>query len=170
MAKTIHELETELRLLDQRIQPIAKRPVDINRPGWYERVAFAAHPLDEAGVRGEAEQLMLSVIASYQNTNPDSRGKIRHLFRVFDAFAWATAVPLDVDTEEGFRAHIVKFSIMDQGPDARDASLWLQDLCEKAVTSGVVTGRVLNEIASISSNEDRYGWGSTRQWLHKAAQ
>ena len=170
MVKPIHKLETELRVLDQRIKPIAKRPVDINERGWYENMASATHPLDEAGIREEAEQLMLDVIETYESTDGDSRDKIRELFRVFDSFAWAGAIPLDVATAEGFRAHIVRFSITDQRPDPRDATLWLQDLCEKAVQNGIDAGPVLNEIAAISSDEDRYAWGSTQQWLIKAAQ
>lgn len=168
--KPIHDLEAELRLLDQRITPIAKRPVDINKPGWYERVASATHPLDEAGIRDEAEQLMLNFIATYQNSDAVSRGTIRDLFRKFNSFAWAATVPLDVGTDDGFRAHIVRFSILDQRPDARDATLWLQELCEKAAKNGVKTEQVLIAIASISSNEDRHGWGSTKEWLRKAAQ
>ncbi len=109
MVKSIHELEVELCPLDQRIKPIAERATDINEPGWYENLASMTHPLDEAGIRDEAQQLMLSVIATYQNSDPVSRDKIRDLFRVFKSFAWAATVPLDVGTADGFRAHVVFF-------------------------------------------------------------
>lgn len=154
--------------LDKAIRPIAKRPIDTSRPGWQEELATMA-PLDEAGVRQEAEDLILRVIAYYLVSNSGQRETVRELFRRFDSFAWAIRVPLDRRTEEGWRSHLVHFSIVDQPRDPRDAKLWLQDLCDEGRRGGFRVREILREVAVLSSSHDRHGWGSTREWLEEAS-
>jgi hypothetical protein len=47
----------------------------------------------------------------------------------------------------------------------RDALLWLQEVCRQAIDAGVNTAPVLQEVAALSSSQNRYGMGSTREML-----
>jgi len=53
----------------------------------------------------------------------------------------------------------------DQGEDSRDALLELQELCTQARAAGVNTAPILREVAQMSSDENRFGMGSTRSQL-----
>src|SRR5437870_2329564 len=138
----------ELRMMDleQRLRPIADRPVDITKPGWDVRLAQSQHPLDQAGVRQETEILLGELINHYYSSGHDTREAIRSLFGVYRAFAWAASVPADPTTEENLRRNLILFSMKDQGSDGRDALLWLQDLCRKAASVGVSATSILKEV------------------------
>jgi len=157
----------QLRIMDfeQRLRPIADRPVDITKPGWGARLAQSPPPLDEAGVRGEAELLLEELISFYQVCAADNRHAVRKLFEENRAFAWAASLPFDPTTQESFQRHLVLFSMKDQGRDSRDALLWLQDLCRKARSAGVSTTPVLKVVAELSSDRNKYGMGSTKEML-----
>ena len=51
------------------------------------------------------------------------------------------------------------------GARTRDAILLIQALCAQAVAAGVDTAAALREVAMMSSDADRYGWGTTRGLL-----
>jgi len=154
--------------LEEGLLPIARRPVDITDPNWIRRLQEASHPLDEAGVRGDAEALLEAVIDEYQNCLPDTRQAIRQLFTKYNAFSWAAALPYAPITQASFLRHLVLFSIKDQGKDTRDAILWLRDLCHTAAAAGVLTAPILEQAAALSSDENRYGMGSTKRLLLNA--
>jgi len=160
----------ELRIMDleERLRPIADRPVDITKPGWDVRLTRSPHPLDEAGVRGDAEVLVEELLSFYQVSGEDIRHAVRKLFVEYRAFAWAAILPFDPTTEEAFRRHLVLFSMKDQGSDSRDALLSLQYLCRQARSAGVNSTRVLKEVAELSSDMNKYGMGSTKQMLLQA--
>jgi len=153
-----------IREIDERLEPIAKRPVDINDPGWVAKMRSSS-PLDEAGVRRAAEELLQKLVHEYASGDDAARATIRDLFGRFSSFAWAVTLPVPRTTAAGFRERLLHFSILDQGPDPRDATLSLDDLVQTARGAGVDVDALLTEVASLSSRKDRYSWGSTADWL-----
>jgi len=160
----------ELRIMDleQRLSPIANRPVDITKPGWGLRLRQSPHPLDEAGVRRDAEILLEELISLYPGSAEESRQAVRKLFEKYHSFAWAASLSFEPTSEESFRRHLILFSIQDQGRDSRDALLSLQHLCREARSAGVNSPPVLREVAELSSDLNKYGMGSTKEMLLKA--
>ena len=150
--------------IDKRLEAIAKRPVDIQDPNWMAKMRNLS-PVDEAGVRPAAEELLQELVHEYVACDDAARASIRALFGRFSSFAWAVTLPAPKATAAGCREHLLHFSILDQGRDPRDATLWLDALIETARNAGVDTDPLLEEVASLSSREDRYSWGSTADWL-----
>jgi len=164
------KLELKIMDLEQKLRPIADRPVDISEPGWGARLAQSQHALDEAGVRSEAETFLGELIDFYPASRDHDRHSIRALFEEYRAFAWAASLPFGPADEEKLRQHVLLFSIKDQGRDSRDALLWLQDLCREARNSGVDSTPVLREVADLCSDSNKYGMGSTRDMLVRASE
>lgn len=158
-------LHDTIARLDRQLRPIANRTIDVNDPAWNVKLAMAPHPLNEAGIRPEAELTLVAAVELYAALDSDKRQEMREVFRHNSAFAWAATLPFDADTAEHTFAHLVHFSIIDQGSDARDAVLWLADL----LATVSVPARQLHELrqraAALSSDIDRYGFGSTKQLL-----
>ena len=165
---SLEEIELRMMDLEQRLRPIADRPVDITKPGWGLRLTQSPHPLDEADVRVEAETLLHELISFYRAGVEDDREALRKLFGEYRAFAWAASLPFEPTTEENFRQHLLLFSMKDQGRDGRDAILLLQDLCKRASDAGVNVAPVLKEVAALSSDQNKFGMGSTKGMLLKA--
>jgi len=165
---SLEEIELRMMDLEQRLRPIADRPVDITKPGWGLRLTQSPHPLDEADVRVEAETLLHELISFYLAGVEDDREAVRKLFAEYRAFAWAASLPFEPTNEENFRQHLLLFSMKDQGRDGRDAILLLQDLCKRASDAGVNVAPVLKEVAALSNDQNKYGMGSTRGMLLKA--
>jgi hypothetical protein len=153
-----------IRAIDERLEPIAKQPVDIMKSGWVAKLRNL-NPLDEAGVRPGAEELLQKLIHEYASGDDPARATIRALFNRFRSFAWATGLRVPKTTAAGIREHLLHFSILDQGRDPRDSTLWLDDLVEAARGAGVDVNPILKDVASLSSRQDRYSWGSTAEWL-----
>lgn len=154
--------------IDSRLRPIAKRPVDTKDPNWTTLLGRGPHPLDEAGVRAATEALLEALVEEYQKCDRETRRAIRELYAKYTSFAWAATLPVDPTTNENFRCHVVLFSINDQGQDSRDAIVTLQDVCGRAKAAGVVTGPILQQAAQLSSDDDKYGMGSTKSMLLNA--
>ena len=165
----IDEFELRIMDLEQRLRPIADRPVDIAKPGWGAQLAHSPHPFDETGTRPEAEGLLRELIGVYRASGDDEREAIRALFVEYRAFAWAASLPFGATDEETLRQHLVLFSLKDQGRDCRDALLWLQDLCREAKSAGIDPDPVLREVATLSSDKNKYWMGSTREMLLRTA-
>jgi hypothetical protein len=157
----------QIHELDLRLRPIAGRPVDVTRPGWAERLRANPAPLDEAGVRQAAEQLLGDLVSAYAQGPEATRTAIRRLFAQHPSFAWAATLSSSPASREDFRRRLILFSIQDQGRDSRDALLNLQDLLREAAGAGLDTDPALREVAAMSSEVDRYGMGSTRDLLLK---
>ena len=152
---------------EERLRPIARRPVDITRPGWLDRLRAGVPPLDEAGVREHAEQLLGELISAYAKGGEETRSAIRRMFAEYRSFAWAAALSTPRTSVEGLRQHLILFSMKDQGRDSRDALLTLQEIVREAGTAGVDKAAALREVAAMSSGTNRYGMGSTRDMLLK---
>ena len=107
----------ELRMMDleEKLRPIAKRTVDITRPGWFERLQAGGPPLDEAGVRDAVEKLLAEIIAGYAQGTDQTREALRRLFQEYSSLAWAATLPVPRTTLDGLRQHLILFSIEDQG-------------------------------------------------------
>ncbi|MGY1495384.1 hypothetical protein ACW4TU_01850 [Streptomyces sp. QTS52] len=160
----IEEIEERVALVDEAVRPIAEHPVDITDPDWAERMRQGPAPLDEAGVRVEAEAALRALIALYAQGDEALRASVRALFSRYTSFRWATHLPVE-PTPEGFRRRLLHMSAVDQGSDTRDELLSLRDLCADARTAGIDLGPVLREVAELSSPEDKYGMGSMRDIL-----
>jgi hypothetical protein len=91
----IDDFELRIMELEQRLRPIADRPVDITKPGWGVRLAQCPHPFDEAGVHSEAEILLKELVSFYQVSGEDNRHAVRKLFEEYRAFAWAASLPFE---------------------------------------------------------------------------
>jgi len=119
-------------------------------------------------VRAQAERFLAELIETYPTADDAMRQAIRKLFEDHRSFTWAATLPYQPVTDESFRAHLILFSIKDHEQDTRDALVLLHELCEKATSAGVNTGSILNEIAELSSDVNKYGMGSTRSLLRNA--
>lgn len=156
--------------LDAALKPIANRPVDITRPGWVSELKSRPKPLDEAGVRQEAEALLGVLLDAYASEGEVVRAAIRELFARNRAFAWATGLSDPPTTEHNFRRHLLRIAAENGGTDLRDVILLLDYLCVKAREAGVDIGPVLDEVAAISSDQVLYGMASIRSLLSGARQ
>lgn len=154
------ELEETVALLDLCLEPIAKRPVDLSDPAWAEKLR-AAEPLDEAGVRAEAEAALRTLLDRYEHGDDETRAAVRALFERHPSFCWAAHLPgADV------RTRLLHLSARDHGRDTRDEILALQAICDDA---GPGIAPLLREIAELSSTADKYGMGSMRDLFVRAA-
>ena len=163
---TLEDLELQIMELEERLRPIAQRPVDVAHPGWAGPLRAGAPPLDEAGVRSTAERLLGGgLIAAYGQGPEETRAAIRRLFTEYRSFAWAATWSEPGTSVAGLRQQLMLFSMQDQGRDGRDALLALQEICRAAAAAGVDPATVLREVADLSSRADRYGLGSTRDLL-----
>jgi len=143
------DLEETIERLNEKLRPIADRPVEFGRD-MLKRLAALPKPLDEAGIRDEAQAALVATVDRYVNGSDEERASIRALFRKNRAFAWATTLPFPPDSEERLRKHLAHFSILDQFPDYRDALLWLADLRKSPFFESVRAG-----IAAISTEATR---------------
>ena len=82
---TLEDLELQIMELEERLRPIAQRPVDVAHPGWAGPLRAGAPPLDEAGVRSTAERLLGELIAAYGHGPEETRAAIRRLFTEYRA-------------------------------------------------------------------------------------
>ena len=165
--RSLEDWELQIMELDERLRPIAQRPVDVTRPGWVERLRAGVPPLDEAGVRNETERLLAELSAAYTQGTEEVRAAIRRFFAEYRSFAWAAALSTPWTSVEGLRQHLILFSMQDQGQDSRDALMALQEICRQATAAGVDPAPGLLEVAALSSWANKYGMGSTRDMLLK---
>src|SRR5689334_10907915 len=157
------EYETRFKFLEEKLRPIAKRK-KIDKAALARR----QHPLDEAGVRPQAESLLADVADAYVRGSEGEREAIRDLFQKHSSVSWAIRPPLAPTSEGGFRSWLLMISMVDQGRDTRDAILLVSKTTRSAADAGVNIGSIIEEIAGISSDEDRYGMGSMRSILLSA--
>ncbi|CAG6392648.1 hypothetical protein NMG29_29775 [Streptomyces cocklensis] len=163
------ELEEWVTLIDACVEPLAKRPVDLTDPGWAEKMRKRPHPLDEAGVRPEAEAALREVLSRYEEGGEDARVALRALLDRCGSFRWATSLPYE-PTQRGFRQRLLEISVEDQGIDGRDMMVGLNGLSGKARDAGVDIRPLLREVAALSSDVDVQGMGSTRSILLRATE
>ncbi|NEC84602.1 hypothetical protein [Streptomyces sp. SID12501] len=84
----IEEIEQRVALVDAAVRSIAEHPVDVTDPDWVTRMRQGPAPLDEAGVRAEAESALRDLIALYAQGDESLRASVRGLFsRYRNSFA-----------------------------------------------------------------------------------
>ena len=133
------ELETlrqQIERLNQRLRPIADRPIPFGAD-------FRTYQMPNDAA---ANQALADAVELYSRSDATEREKIREIFRVNHAFAWAATLPFPPDSDDRFRKHLMHFSIIDQGRDWRDALLWMRDL----LRSPFATREVVSEVAAMS--------------------
>ena len=151
MAIDIESASAVAASLNEKLKPIAETPVDTTDPNWMERMRRFS-PLDEAGVRPEAESLLMSLLDAYSSGTTEQRDAIRELFRKNSAFRWATTVRQSAATAEGFRLRLLQLSVLTGIEDPRDLSLNLKDIMETAAAAGVAMKPILAEVAALSES------------------
>ncbi len=144
--------------IDDLVRPIATRQ---GPP------ALPLNPLDDAGVREETEALLAEIVDAYRTGDEAMRVAIRALWDEHPSFAWAATLPWTPITAARFRDHLTLFSISDQGRDTRDAILAIEAMCEQATRAGVDIQPALRELEALSSDVDRYDWGTTRDLFRR---
>ena len=158
------EVEREMAWLDAVYRPVASSPVDVEvRDDPEAWGAAVAAELRRLAVDDRAEAAVRAAVEVYAAGNEVVRAAVRRLFDRYTSFRWAAHLPREWDTAEEFRAHLIHLSARDQGADTRDEILELGGLCEQAIGLGIDTGPILDEVAAMSSDEDRYGMGSMRR-------
>jgi hypothetical protein len=160
----LSEYDAQFSFLNSTLRPIAERPVDTSDPDWPQKLANFPHPLDEAGVRERAESLLAKLAELYTEV-PSARGEIRDLFSKYRSASWALGPSEQPTTAELFRFWVLVISMKDQYPDTRDTLLELWRICRVAAGAGVEIEPILESVAMISSDENRYGMGSLRSML-----
>ena len=156
-------------VLDQRLRPIANRPVDITDPDWLGKLQSVPPAVDRAGVRDECETLLGELVAAYERGDEDVRQAVRRLLRESPSFAWAATPPSDSSTPSGLKTHLIHFSMLGQGRDPRDAQMSLDGILEAARRAGTPTRDVLEQVAAMSNGEPVYpNWPSTSEMLLRA--
>jgi AcrR family transcriptional regulator len=161
----LEDLGRRMMELEERLRPIAQRPVDITRPGWLQRLQSGSPPLDEAHVRQAAERLLADLIDVYEEGDEDTREAVRQLFARCRSFAWAAALPDSPTSEAGLWRCLILFSMKDLGPDSRDALLVLRKICRASAAAGVPLRPTLRAVAAMSSHVNKHGMGSARDML-----
>jgi hypothetical protein len=155
--------EHEVARLDALYRTVATRPVDIMEPGWVEKMGTRVEAdLADLGVEDEARVVLRALIEQYAAGDEGTRAEIRRLFDQYPSFRWAAHLPREWDSAEDFRAHLLHLSARDHGSDTRDEILTLQALCAQAHDAGIDVDPILDEVAALSSDVDRYGMGSMR--------
>jgi hypothetical protein len=152
----LDEYESWLGLFDAILKPIGSRQ---SSPEEFKK---RPHPLD-AGIRTEAENILAAVIELYDST-PEAREPIRKMFARCRTANWAIWPPQKPTTVDGFRTWLLRISIDDE-QDRRDVMSMLGRVCCEAEDASVEIRPILESVAAISSDVERYGWGSLRQLL-----
>jgi hypothetical protein len=143
-------------VVDAKLRPIAKARVDISDPDWMDKMR-RSRPLDEAGVRPEAESLLLSLLDAYASGTAARRARIREFYQKYSSFRWATAVPQSGATPEGFRLRLLQLSMMAGFEDPRELALNFTSIIDTAKAAGVAMNPILAEVAAVSESPFREG-------------
>lgn len=151
MSFNLERARTLANVLNEKLKPIADQPVDVNEPSWAETMR-QSEPLDDLGIRAEAESLLVSLLDAYAAGPGTQRAAIRNLLAKNPAFMWATGLPVKPDTAGGFRLHLLSVSARWGSEDPRDLMLALKDIHETAHAAGVNTQPILSEIAALSDD------------------
>lgn len=165
----LDQLEVQMKALDKRIASIANRTMDLPNPKGIARSKQRSHPLDTVEARTEAEALIEKLGEVYQSSDAETRARIRAMLVGNASFDWAVQFPEVADAKESLHRSLLRLSMSDQGRDSRDALVALDALVKKARAAGINPVPVLEEIAGLSSVEDRFGMGSMMQMLLAAA-
>jgi hypothetical protein len=156
--------ERSVELLDALLRPIAREPIELSEPDWAAGLSEVP-PVERAGIAEVSQTALRTILATYSDGDGEVRATLRGWFERYPSFRWAVQLPDPPTTAAGFRLQVTHLSARDQVPDTRDELLTLWEMCRDAKDAGVDIGPILTEVATISSDVDRYGFGSTRQIL-----
>ncbi|TCB93392.1 hypothetical protein E0H26_22895 [Micromonospora zingiberis] len=161
-------IDAEMASLDLAYRRVATEPVDVTDPDALTNLgATVAAALAALGVDDRAEAVLRAVVQRYATGDESDRVALRGMFGRYPSFRWAAHLPRHWAGAAEFRARLIHLSARDQGDDARDEILGLQDLCDRAVQDGIDVDPILDEVAALSSAVDRYGMGSTRDIIRR---
>jgi hypothetical protein len=164
----VAEIEQRMSNLDALYEPVAKRPVDASdREAMANLGATIAADIERLGVDDRAQAVLRAIVETYADGDESVREAIRRMFDRYTSFRWAAHLPREWDTAEEFRAHLILMSAHDQGADTRDEILRLGDLMDRASRAGIDVDPIMNEVAAMSSDVNRYGMGSMRGLLSR---
>jgi hypothetical protein len=149
----LSEYDARLSSFDAKLKPIGSR--QINTLAELEERKKRPPPLDEAGIRPEAENVLAAVIELYAST-PEAREPIREMFKRYRFARWALWPPQKPTSEDGFRTWLLRIS-MNYWVDWRDLKLMLGRVCREADDAGVKIQPLLESIAAISIDVEPYG-------------
>ena len=157
--------------LDERLRPIATRTVDLTDPDWAKKFPTPRQPpLDEAGIRDEAQSQLAEIVDRYPTFDDATRQRARELFQSYHYFAWATSLPYRPTDAASLRKHLVLVAIHDQDDDPRDTIVWMDHILREARDAGVDVRPEVQEVAKIASDVDRWRYGSTRKLMLAAGE
>jgi hypothetical protein len=122
----LSEYDDWFRFFDEKLKPIATCPIRTSED--LEEFKHR-HPLDMAGIRTEAENVLAAMIELYAST-PKARQPIRDLFARYRSANWALWPPQRPTSEDGFRKWLLRISTDDKG-DSRDAMVMLGGIAVK---------------------------------------
>jgi len=160
--KSLREIRREIAYMDELLEPIARRLIDVFDPDWPAK-RQGWDPLDEAGIKAQAQDLLAEVLARYVDGPESERKELRRMFQEFGSYAWAAKPREALASRNGLRTRLVLLSLQDQGTDPRDTILAIDRLIAEAARCGVDIRPLLAEVAEISSSQDRFGMGSTKK-------
>lgn len=116
-----------------------------------------------------ARSLMGEMADAYPLADAGQRQRMRALLSANPRFAWEVDVPR-VEPAADLRRRLVRYSLVDQQPDWRDAVLELDDILRSGAAAGLDVAAVLRDVAALSSDEAVDPGRSTRQSLLGAAE
>lgn len=157
--------QRRIESLNEKLQPIVHREIDINAPDWQEQLANRPHPADESGLRPEIESLFNDIVDRFESLDADQRQMIIDLMDKNDSLMYSAVMDANIETYEGFRKKMLLFVIEDQGKDTRDAIVTLGYYRKRGEDLGFDVDSVFRQTAELASERDKHGWGSTRDLL-----
>jgi hypothetical protein len=147
--------------------------------GWHRRI----RPLDARLGNGtpahsvdvQIWQLTREIVDAYPGLDSMQRQHVRLLWRVNESFGlYASLEDRQEDdeslekplTQEEVWRELILHSIRNQGPDARDAIVDLDDLRKRAMTAGIDFGALARKVADLSDDTSHDAmFGSTRDLI-----
>jgi len=149
--------------LDAAYRPVATRPIDITKAGWHENLgATIEAELAGLGLEQQAAAVLRAVIDLYAGGDETIREAVRRLFARYTSFRWAAYLPREWHADAEFRDRLILLAAHDQGADPRDEILTLQGLCDHARANGIEVESIVEAVAEMASDVDKYGMGSMR--------
>ena len=154
-------------------------PFDVRAASWADRLrAVERRGSIRDGSRDDeppedlaeaARSLMGEMADAYPLVDDGQRRRMRALLSAAPRVAEAVDVP-HVDPAVDLRRRLVRYSLVDQQPDWRDAVLELDDILRAGAAAGLDVAAELRDAAALSSGEAADPGRSTRQTLLAAAE
>ncbi len=119
------------------------------------------------GVYQKSQAVLLRLLVTYELVSTIERTEVRGLVPEYSTFFGATCSPSSDTPTESLRRELIRFALLDQYPDPRDAVLWLDEFANSPGVRLRQVAALRREIAPLASTRNRYGFGSTRSLLLK---